>query len=219
MILGFAHLTATTADAAEMCRRWTARGWTERYAAPGVASAEQKWPLMAGRARLHDLHMLDGRFAVEVVAHDTGAVAGDGRIRYRETADGEALAIVSRNAEREAAFFAEALSFMAVGRNRVVLRSRFPQWSIALDVIEDVAAPLDPPLDLEGFSCIAFYSTDVMADAARIARHGGRDAIAPFDVSVRDRRLRVLMLRSPEGTIIEMIQILKTTPSSSVRSC
>jgi hypothetical protein len=211
LILGFAHLTATTANGAETRRHWLARGWTEKYVAHDVPSAEQKWPLMAGRARSHDLYMLEGRFWVEVVEHDTGAVADHGRIVYRET-DGR-LDILSRDAEREAAFFVEALSFSADRGNSVALRSRFPHWSIALNMIEDETAALDPPLDVEGLSCLAFYSTDVVADAARIARHGGRDAIAPFEIRVRDQTLRILMLRSPEGTVIELIQILKTKTS------
>lgn len=213
MILGFAHLTATTANAGEERRRWLGRGWTESHAVPGVISATEKWPLMAGKACLHDLYMMNGDFWVEIVQHDTGVVQGDGRIAYRDGAGGCALGIVARNPDVEAAFFVDALSFAACGDGRGALTSRFPQWSIALSVTEDKNAPLDPPLDLDGLSCLAFYSTGVVEDAARIAACGGRDAIDPFEIRVKDRDLRILMLRSPEGTIIELIQVKKTNAS------
>lgn len=210
MILGFAHLTATTANAAEEQHRWLARGWTTSHTFPGVVSAVQKWPLMTGKARLHDLYMMDGDFCVEVIQHDTGAVSGEGRIVYRDGHGGEALGVVARNPDVETGFFVDALTFAASDDGCVVLRSRFPQWSIALAVAEDANAPLDPPLDLDGLSCLAFYSTNVVEDAARIAAHGGRDAIDPFEIRVGRNDLRILMLRSPEGTIIELIQIVKT---------
>lgn len=213
MILGFAHLTATTADAKEARRRWLARGWTESHTVPGVVSAAAKWPLMTGKALLHDLYMMSGDFWVEIIQHDTGAVSGSGRVVYRDGSGADALAILARDPDTEVSFFVDALSFTAGAGGRVCLRSRFPQWSITLSVTADAAAPLDPPLDLDGLSCLAFYSTNVVEDAARIAGCGGRDAIDPFEIAVRDRKLRVLMLRSPEGTIIELIQILNTKAS------
>ena len=61
--------------------------------------------------------------------------------------------------------------------------------------------------DVEGLSCLAFLSTAPEADAETILAEGGREPTAPFALTVNGRRLRVLMLRSPEGTPIELVKV------------
>ena len=49
MILGFSHLTHTTATAETVVAGWRARGWDLAWADADVPSAEAKWPLMAAK--------------------------------------------------------------------------------------------------------------------------------------------------------------------------
>jgi hypothetical protein len=206
MIPGFAHFIYNTANAAKALERWLGGGWSEQFFARSVANPAEKWPLMSKKAAFHDIHLLSGPVAVEVVEHDMGTVDGAARLRFEPGDDMPEIRV--RNMEEEAAFFVDALGFTSPASGLLEMNSRFPQWSLKLKVTEDPAAALDPPLDLEGLSCIAFYTTNLENDIARLLDRGGRDKTDTFSFTINDRDLRIAMLRSPEGTIIELIQIV-----------
>lgn len=203
MILGFAHLTVGAADPAAAVSRWTQAGWTVTERHPDVPSAKEKWRLTARRPELHELIILAGEPAIEIVAHETGSVAAPSRLAFGL----EGLGILARDPSGERRFFTEGLGFADLGGERLVFNSQFPQWRVSIAVLPSADAPLDPPLDLEGLTCLAFYSTNPEGDGARLIAAGGREATEPFDVELGERRMTVRMLRSPEGTIIELVKV------------
>jgi len=205
MILGFAHLTRSTAAPnaviAELER--DGRAVTARRAA--VPSAVQKWPLLERPARSHELALLSGQPPIEVVSHDTGTVKSDSRLSL-DAARSE-IAIAVRDESAVARFYVEGLGFRAE-QGTLRLDGRFPQWSVTLRLAVNPQAPLDPPLDLDGWSCLAFYATNPTADAAHLQSVGGRDISTAFPVEWSGSRMSIVMLRDPEGTIIELIKVL-----------
>lgn len=204
MILGFAHLAVGSADFEAETSRWVESGWVLREVFRRVPSAPEKWPLMAARPESHDLAILHGTPPIEVLAHDSGTVDAAPRLTLGN--EGR-VTVLARDAVAEEAFFCNGLGFEATSDHLLELNSRFEQWRVNLMVVPSEGSPLDPPLDLRGFGCLAFYSTNVLADAKRLLEHGGRDATEAFDIELGDRPMTVLMLRSPEGTIIELIKI------------
>ncbi len=104
-------------------------------------------------------------------------------------------------------FFSEGLGFHD-DNGALRFDSRFPQWSVTVRLAPDADAPLDPPLDLEGWSCLAFYVTNPQADAAHLRTLGGRDETPVFGVDWSGSRMNIAMLRDPEGTVIELIKVL-----------
>lgn len=205
MIIGFAHLILSTAATDSAVGQWCAKGWNEQFYDRHVANPAEKWPLMAGRAEFHDIRLLGGPVNVEMVAHDTGTVGRPARLLFAPGDEMPAMRV--RDAAAESAFFVEALGFSAQEGGVLAMTSKFPQWSLRLRLTEDSDAPLDPPLDLEGISCIAFYASSLDRDVSRLQGLGGRAATDPFAITVNDRTFRIVMLRSPEGTIIELIQL------------
>jgi hypothetical protein len=205
MILGFSHLTHATTSAVDAVAAWEAQGWTRSWMAAGIDSAPEKWPLMERHARLHDLHFLEGPVRVEVISHDTGSVAAAARLGI--SADRRFIEVRARDSELEKAFFCTALRCVQQQDGSLALAARIPSWSVAIRIQEDADAPLDPPLDVDGLSCLAFLSTSPEADAEAMIACGGRSVTPPFRLSVNGRQLKVLMLRSPEGTLIELVKI------------
>ncbi|MEQ8822825.1 MAG: hypothetical protein RIC14_00450 [Filomicrobium sp.] len=211
MIIGFAHLTVAASDANAEVAKWIAAGWEPNETFEGIASAEEKLPLLHGQARRHDLVLLRGKPTVEIVAHDTGVCPGQGP--YRLAANG-VIGALARNVEKEAEFYCRGLGFVLVdleettnAARRLELRSRFPNWCVSLELENDPAAPIDPPLDCAGFPCLAFYSTDLAGDLDRLLSCGGRDPTNRFELILGNRRVSVHMLRSPQGAIIELAKI------------
>lgn len=194
MILGFAHITKNV-----------------RYArgAPAVANAPEKWPLMARQAVLHWLtlskHPLLGP-KEEVVEYNTGVVEqpGPGRLSL---ATGKVV-LHCRDAEAESAFFVSGHLAVDTPMRWLECNSLVPDWSEKFYPVSRPDVPIDLPLDIEGYAALAFYSTNVEADRDHLLKHGGRTPTEPFTVTL-DRKMKIVMLRSPEGTIIELIQVLK----------
>jgi hypothetical protein len=206
MILGFAHLTRSTAEPEAVIAGLLQGGMAVTAHHKDVPSAEEKWPLLDRRARSHELALLSGSPAVEVVSHDTGTIDAASRLAL-DTARSE-IRVKVRDRDAVGRFFAEGLGFRATDDGALRLESRFPQWSVTVRLEPDAGAPLDPPLDLEGWSCLAFYATNPEADAAHLRAHGGRDGTAVFPVAWTGSRMSIAMLRDPEGTIIELVKIL-----------
>lgn len=205
MILGFSHLTHATTFAADAVAVWEKQGWTRSWVASGIESAPEKWPLMERQAKLHDLHFLEGPIRLEVISHDTGSVAASARLSL--SADHGVIAVRARDPERENAFFRSGLRCLPQQDGSLAFTARIPSWSVAIRVQQDADAPVDPPLDVDGLSCIAFLSTSPEADAEAMVACGGRSITNAFRLNVNGRQLKVLMLRSPEGTLIELVKI------------
>ena len=203
MILGFAHIIRNV-----------------RYGRPlsvlstlPVPSAPEKWPMMVNRATVHRLDFQKGEgVLIELVEYDTELVEQRGRLRVG-VANVILIDAVDRGAE--IAFICSGLGlsdlrFYVPGgevRDLLELRCAIPSWNVDIGIIPDAHSAIDPPLDIAGYAALAFYSSDVEADRDHLLKHGGRTPTEPFTVEL-DRKMKIVMLRSPEGTIIELIQVL-----------
>ena len=193
MILGFAHITKNVP--------------VELLPVPdaGIPNPSEKWPLMARQAMAHRLGLESGLYGptIELVEYDTGTVDQAGRLGLLT----DAVALRVRSLGAEASFFCDGLGFRWGKGGRLHLDSAVDYWKVSILPWVEVDAPIDPPLDIAGYAALAFYSSDVEADRDHLLKHGGRTPTEPFTVKL-DREMKIVMLRSPEGTIIELIQVL-----------
>jgi hypothetical protein len=200
MILGFAHITRN-----------------EPYWVPGLTgthlpNAPEKWPLMERQATSQLLRLSEfAGLTVEVSGYDTGVVEQPSRLNVKV----DVPCVSARDYGSELEFLREGLGFRVVGaaecgrslHYKLGLESINPGWRVGLGIDADPDAPIDPPLDIAGYAALAFYSSDVEADRDHLLKHGGRTPTEPFTVKL-DREMKIVMLRSPEGTIIELIQVM-----------
>jgi hypothetical protein len=194
MILGFAHITRNETP-------WAAIGRE-------LPNAPEKWPLMQHHATSHWLRVSEVASGVpeEVAAYNTGNVTQPARL---VVVDGE-IGLRVRDFGAETGFFCGGLGFeFGDGKYGAVMRLTSPlrNWEVGILPWVDLGAPIDPPLDIAGYAALAFYSSDVEADRDHLLKHGGRTPTEPFRVKL-DREMKIVMLRSPEGTIIELIQVM-----------
>ena len=191
MILGFAHITRNINPPPYV-------GGVE------VPNAPEKWRLMQHKAKWHRLAFHSNRgLNEETVTYDTEAVTGNGCRLF--SCKGE-VRVDARDPCGEVGWLTSNFGFR-VGENGILHLVRpMPQWCVKVLVRRDASAPIDPPLDVAGYAAIAFYSSDVEADRDRLVAAGGRTPTEPFRVTI-DREMKIIMLRSPEGTIIELIEV------------
>ncbi len=197
MILGFAHITKNVPYE---------RGLN------AVANPPEKWPLMTRRATMHWLLLRRNGKGIqeETIEYDTGLVDQDGRLSL---VDEDAIFIRARDVCAEVKWFRDGLGFADEPCSDVIGRVRFesvcPWWDFSMAILSDEGAPIDPPLDIAGYAALALYSNNVEADCDVAVAAGGRVPTEPFNVTVDGKNFKIVMLRSPEGTIIELIQVLK----------
>jgi hypothetical protein len=192
MILGFAHITRNV------------RNGTLQV--DPVPSAPEKWPLMSRQATSHRIGFEGPTRQIELVEYDTDLIERRSRLGLLTTA----VSMGIRSLMTECSFFSGGLGFDWVsGPSGGTLRiTGLPNWELSILPFVEPDAPIDPPLDIAGYAAIAFYSSDVEADRDHLLKHGGRTPTEPFTVEL-DRKMKIVMLRSPEGTIIELIQVVK----------
>lgn len=191
MILGFAHVAIGCVFG---------DGFSANYDVP---SSKKKWPLLQGRPLFHDLVIgFPSCLApVELVNYETGLLRMPGRIRIQRQ---RTVEIRARDTESELKF----LSVLGIWSGRLVrVGSHVKDWRIDLWVHQDDRSPLNPPLDIEGYAAIAFYSTDVEKDEQLLLDAGGTSSTGKFVLFLNGKYLEVCMLRSPEGTIVELIKV------------
>jgi hypothetical protein len=204
VILGFAHLTFGTNQFDRTTKLFQKSGFVLKDTHRSVSSAPAKWPLMAHRAKRHDLALLTGSVAVEIVSHDTGSINGPTMLDFDPQSG--VITLNSRDISRESEFLAQSLPCVEVD-GQIEIRGAFPRWSARLRLIENRSAPNCQPLDIEGYSCLAFYSNNIGEDVQRFVGLGAESATEEFAVDLTGRRVSVVMLRSPGGTILELLRV------------
>lgn len=64
-------------------------------------------------------------------------------------------------------------------------------------------------LDEVGLNLITLVTSDIAKDRERLIKHGGRDASNVFVQMVNQKELKIALMRSPEGHVVELIEFPK----------
>jgi hypothetical protein len=204
VILGFSHVTFGTGQFDRATEFFQKKGFVLKDAYRSVLSPPAKWPLMARRPRRHDLALLMGSLTVEIVSHETGSVDGPTVIDVDPLSG--LITLNSGDVARECEFFVRSLP-CAKENGRIEICGAFPKWSAQLRLVENRSATYCQPLDIEGYSCLAFYSNNICEDVQRLVSLGAGSATEEFAVNLNGRRVSVAMMRSPGGAIIELLKV------------
>lgn len=193
MILGFAHV----AIGCELKK--------EAVTYRDIDNHISKMKLMRKPSETHDLVVeFPGMVPLELVNYSKGLISSPSRFGVETFGSVELRA---RDIEAEGKFFA-GLGIRSTKR-MVHIASHLKAWRVNLWFHTDPKAPIDPPLDIAGYAALAFYSTDVEKDAAALISRGGRESTGKFSLRLGRKDLDVCLLRSPEGTIVELIKVHK----------
>lgn len=190
MILGFAHVTVGC---------YFNGGYGKEY---NVPSPKVKWDMMTRKANTHRIAVgFPSSPQIELVEHDTGLVKATSRINI---CSDRRVQISTRDLASEVEFLSGLGQFVG---DAVLIRSALPKWNMTISIKQDDDAPINPPFDIGGYAALAFYSTDAEDDTDRLRECGGRMVTNVFGMRLGEKDMLVSFLRSPEGTIVELIQI------------
>lgn len=166
-----------------------------------VTSNRLKWGLTKNKPTYHHIVVGAGKLVpLELVQYDTGFAIGKSRISVQGSSY---INVMARNKDHEMVFLSR-LGIVEYGMVRV--KSVTPRMCVDILVRQDNNAPIDPPLDISGYQALAFYTAHIASDLDKLADAGGKDSTPIFSAKVGVNEFDVCMIRSPEGTIVELIQ-------------
>ncbi len=202
MILGFAHLAINSGDPETIVADFEAKGFTMEAFHRGVPNAPEKKPYLSKFQELHDLRILGGEVAIEILWH------GDTCSRHPLNAiEGGVPVVRTHLTEAETRFWTQGVGYKKRNDGILNFQSRLPFWQGKLKIVKGQPVRELPLLDMEGPVCIAMYSTNVEKDASKLEALGGTEKSAKFNVNVGNRNLDVGFIRSPGGSILELIKV------------
>lgn len=129
------------------------------------------------------------------------------------------LAVLSptHDLERSASFWT-ALGFkpesFGASWKRLKYASPLPRKSLDLALVQ-TGQPKGARLDSAGFPCLAFWTTDVAADCARLAAAGLSGTTEPSDHRVNGNELKLVFAKGPCGELVELIQVVRAGARSA----
>jgi catechol 2,3-dioxygenase-like lactoylglutathione lyase family enzyme len=126
----------------------------------------------------------------------------------------DAITVKSRGLEASKKFWRDAVGFIIVTETGDALDFRpaisIPNWHLTLRVIRSDNAEADPcKLDIPGANLISLVTTSLEADKAKLKSGGGKNPSPIFSLVVNGRTLKICLLYSPEGRVVELIEFQK----------
>jgi hypothetical protein len=192
LILGFAHISIGVA-------------WGGESTYPFVVNSVLKWPFMHYEADSHSIHLLNGgAIPLELVRYDTGFCKG----RSRLGVVGKSHIMIKAGDTKSEIDFLLGLGG-AIDGGEVAIDGLYEKWDVRIRVVPVDVPVFNPYLDIVGYQSIAFYSSNIHVDRDALIAAGGQDATIVFPVDLGRKTMNVCMMRSPEGTIVELVGINK----------
>jgi len=214
MILGVDHLAMSVTDTDAASAEMQASGFQCEFVQRNVRNDVAKNELLTARSEAHDLGVFrpdSGGVAIEITNHRNAFGNRRGPFEYGL----DAIRLRSKNVESESDFL-KAIGFADEGNGRLKLPSPVANWRCEIQLIDDPETRACF-LDDEGYTCLAFLTSNMTAAIDRVAQRGARQITDPFEIDVHRRRLNVSLFRSAEGTIYELIEV-KTKRRATPRS-
>lgn len=124
----------------------------------------------------------------------------------------QGVSIASVDINYSMAFWTGAIGMRAVNGQPQMLAhaSPVPRWNWQLQVMPAACGTAFTMLDDSGPNAIALLSTDIASDCNLAMNAGATDLTPPFTLTVNKKPLKLALLRSPEGLMIELIEIQRS---------
>lgn len=90
---------------------------------------------------------------------------------------------------------------------RLKFAGSMPHWSFTMILLEAKEKYSLPMLDHLGFSCMSILTSNLERARKKFFAAGGEFRSAPIDIKVNDRDLKLEIVRTPDGALLELLAI------------
>lgn len=204
MILGIDHLSLSVDNTEQARLQYENAGFKCTFVEYNIPSHPSKMKLLDQYQATHDIGVFkpaDQGIAIEITNHGTFA-DNDAPFYYHKNE----IEYLTTDIQAEKAFFTNVFRFQEANENRLEFISPVPSWRGKLYFKEN--KKIKPAtLDGRGHTCLAFLTNNLSQDVKIAETNGAWDIIDPFRLLVNGRYIDIVMFRTPNGAICELIQI------------
>ncbi len=206
MILGFSHFNVTLATDENNKDTFLEDGWKLKKSFKDIRSSSKKFMLMQNKNLSHSLFFLKGHPKIELIEYNNCSRKSNNFIslRYENTPE-----IYCKDVKKEMAFFCNGLGFKKIDDKIISLISPIHDWRIKLKLIAKPEIYGKPYLDTRGPNSMAFYSNSLINDKNKLENIGAHSFTETFDIKIDRRELSIIMMRTPNNLILELIKVKK----------
>ena len=204
MIIGFSHLTYNSIEPEKAISALQKKGYIDRFTEIGLENSIEKKPLLNYYSAKHNLHFMthDDAYDIEVVDH----MMKKNPVKQNRISYGSRLQIkcLKSQLKSEEAFWL-SLGFKK-NNNTLQIYRPIKSWTLSFDLLESTDSLCEQKLDINGITSIAFIVNKMDVFLATIDFLW---ASQPFNLQVNNKSLNIILLKSPSGLIIELIEVVK----------
>jgi hypothetical protein len=208
MNIGFSHISKSCKDIDYEVKNLVVHNFEQKFVSRYLPNHSNKKSVFRGKnfPNTHSIglfHNTDGAI-IELIEYEN--ISEKTCTRYN--IDGKSIMIKANMIDTEIMFWKNALKCKEISTHHLRFSSFIADWSCDF-YFQKTEHPLEKPmLNDSGFNCVAFYVKDIDVFISRIMSYNSVMEVAPFPIKVNNKNLRVAMVRSPDGNIIELIEII-----------
>jgi len=141
--------------------------------------------------------------------------------KYDESSQGRvcALLVPTTDLSVSEGFWINGLGFRMLKRGvtedgcrwvYVAFHAPVQAWSLDMILAQSDQIQTLPYVDDPGFSCLAVISNRLIKDKEAMLEMGAREVSNEFNLEVGDKSLKIVMLRSPDNELVEIVEFVST---------
>ncbi|AGI72502.1 hypothetical protein OA238_c24450 [Octadecabacter arcticus 238] len=207
MIIGFSHISQTCRYIDSEANLLVSQGFEQKFIIRNLANHPSKQSIVRGESfpKTHSIGLFHHQDSVVTELIEYENISERDCPRYK--IDGKSIVLKANQIDAEVTFWKNALKCKEVAHHHLQFASFVKSWNGDF-IFEQTDQPLEKPmLNDVGLNCFAFYVKGLDTFLTEIQTYNAVLKVAPFELRVNDRNLRVAMLRSPDGNIIELIEV------------
>lgn len=206
MIVGVSHISFNVENFDDICKEHNQKEFECEFIEKEIMNHQDKKSVLSSYQPVHNIGLFKSKNVhVSIEVTDHGIFSDNEKGPYENHLD--KVVLKTSDIQKEKKFWKNAMKFKGTDTsNQIEFKSILSKWSIMLELQEDKR--ITPCyLNSEGHTCLAFVSNDVTKDLEVMKYNGAYDICGPFKLVVNQKEIKIVLARSVNGALIELIQV------------
>lgn len=220
MILGIDHLALNVSQMSKAKLEMLNRGFVLVFDAENLPNNPNKNPLLHHYNPMHSIALYKKELCIPIELTCHGTNNYENNMQYAYCSNKIILYVAS--VEKEKLFWINAIGMCETEtKNQLYFPSIFPQWNFTLEIREKEEIMMNNTpslphthnknthtmLDDNGYTCLALLTRSLERDIIKFRNSGAIEFTVPFTHSVNGKQMDIVLFRTPEYAVVELIEI------------
>jgi len=205
MIFGLSHLTINTSDIYATESLLKKNKYKKVLFFNAVQNHPSKKKFISSWSEDHKLMLLssENKPSIELTEYQQKSILKNNQIKINKSV----ITLKISNIDLFLKIFTNALGFHRAENNLIFLKGLMKKWDCKIKFEPGKSNPSF--LDSIGPSCLAFFSSNLEDDSNKLISFGAQYCTRKFNIFLGDKKIDIILIRLPEGIIIELLNIKK----------